>query len=239
MRFRDLIPTILNALIIIGFADLMGIANDSTISGSLQKIIVYKIFCCASPYFESESREGFFVNDTQSQSIPQRALYDIRRLQSVVKALPVLQFRILENESYITIEGIDTKGIADHEALLDSTFAAEMSLEPGAQIQLKGRSFIIRDIIPPCTTFPELDVYLTHHAAKAVVLNGYPVSRDDLLNLISVELSDTAATAESMAAIKNIVGASARIVAGYDGQSDCKTTNTADTSCACKENSCS
>jgi hypothetical protein len=203
-------------VLILFFSGYFALAQDSSnctvLSDSSHEFIVYKTFCCAPPFFDPESGEGFFVNGTLSQPIPQPALTEIRNLDQVAEVFPILQFRIHDGERDIMIEGIDTKGIEKNEAILDSAFADSMQLRAGDMIHVKGQSYTVKEIACRCPVFPELDVYLTHQAAESLIFQGKRGSADGLMNLILVRMAKGTHHQQVKEQVGKIVGATAQII---------------------------
>ncbi len=132
------------------------------------------------------------------------------------------------------IEGIDTKGIENNEAILKSTFAAEMKLHSGDLFQIKDRSYTIKEIVSPCSTFPQLDVFLTLHEAESVIIQGRIASMNELMNLIKVKATSAKHIQQAIADVKELIGASAQIlIGGCDPISSAVRPNT-DKQCKCK-----
>lgn len=207
-------------------------------AGSAAEFMVYKTFCCSPPILDAESGEGFFVKGEPSQPIPKAALKQIRNLDAVADALPILQFRIREQGRLVCIEGIDTKGIEHSEAILNAEFAAEMRLGCGDVFRVRGRSYTIKKVVPPCSNFPGLDVFLTCNEAGRLITQGSHASGQEIMNLILVKLAEGADSTQIKEHVKTIVGASSRFATTRCGPKDTSARKTALRSCECGEEKC-
>ncbi len=236
---RYLISTFGFSLAVIIYVVILAILDHSAKSTSDVLIhtgthfIAYKPYCCAPPFFDEESDEGFVANGAPSQPLPRELITQISRLRSVADASPFLLFRIHFHKSMMLIGGFDPENamaVASTSCsasdlvsgrflcaqdtdvvMLEQSFALLHNLKTGASLEIEGKSYQVIGIVNPGIRPAKADVYMVIRETESVLSRSASVPVQDIMNIILVESAGARVHRQAMEDVKNLIGSSGLI----------------------------
>lgn len=194
--------------------------------------------CCVQAYETptyDPGREGFYVNNAPSNMIRPEQIEAIQRSALVADASPYLLFRIRASEGLgeWLIGGLDLTRPVAHSAtvvaksqvlegeflqindplkiMVEKEFAAIYNLEPGQNLQIGHKTFVVAAIVNPPLRPGKANIYMSLTCLRQLLSERLEIDIDDPANAVLIESKGAQYHDAAKAEVSRILGLASRI----------------------------